>query len=140
MPNAHEPSIVVSADTSGFETAMRDIAATTEQFGHVFGATMRRAVLSGRDLDDTLRSIALRFADLTLARSLSPIENALSGMLGGLVSGLVKPGSGSSDRAASTVSKVIFNVTSPDAAGFSRSEAQISALLARAVGRGRRSL
>lgn len=36
--------------------------------------------------------------------------------------------------------QVTFNVTTPDAASFSKSEAQITAMLARAVGRGRRGL
>eukprot|EP01037_Dinobryon_pediforme_P023319 gene23319-24726_t len=35
---------------------------------------------------------------------------------------------------------VTFNVTTPDVAGFARSEAQVTSLLARAVGRGRRGL
>ena len=35
---------------------------------------------------------------------------------------------------------VTFNVSSPDAAGFARSEAQLTSMLARAVGRGRRGL
>ncbi len=35
---------------------------------------------------------------------------------------------------------VTFNVTSPDAASFRKSEAQVTAMLARAVGRGRRGL
>lgn len=35
---------------------------------------------------------------------------------------------------------VVFNVSTPDAQSFRKSEAQISALLARTVGRGRRSL
>ncbi|MDP2121742.1 MAG: phage tail tape measure protein [Hoeflea sp.] len=35
---------------------------------------------------------------------------------------------------------VTFNVTTPDVAGFAKSEAQVSAMLARAVGRGRRGL
>ncbi|MDR3494077.1 MAG: phage tail tape measure protein [Ancalomicrobiaceae bacterium] len=35
---------------------------------------------------------------------------------------------------------VTFNVTSPDVAGFARSEAQLTGMLARAVGRGRRGL
>ena len=35
---------------------------------------------------------------------------------------------------------VTFNVTTPDAPSFSKSEAQITAMLARAVGRGRRGL
>jgi phage-related minor tail protein len=36
--------------------------------------------------------------------------------------------------------QVTFNVTTPDAASFSKSEAQVTAMLARAVGRGRRGL
>ena len=35
---------------------------------------------------------------------------------------------------------VTFNVTTPDVAGFRRSEAQVTGMLARAVGRGRRGL
>lgn len=35
---------------------------------------------------------------------------------------------------------VTFNVTTPDVAGFAKSEAQVTAMLARAVGRGRRGL
>jgi hypothetical protein len=35
---------------------------------------------------------------------------------------------------------VHFNVTTPDAASFVKSEAQVSAMLARAVARGRRGL
>ena len=36
--------------------------------------------------------------------------------------------------------QIHFNVTTPDTAGFARSEAQMTSLLARAVGRGRRGL
>lgn len=36
--------------------------------------------------------------------------------------------------------RVEFNVTTPDASSFTRSEAQVTAMLARAVGRGRRGL
>ncbi|MAY60926.1 MAG: phage tail protein [Rhizobiales bacterium] len=36
--------------------------------------------------------------------------------------------------------QVTFNVTTPDAASFRKSEAQVTAMLARAVGRGRRGL
>ena len=35
---------------------------------------------------------------------------------------------------------VTFNVTSPDAASFRRAEAEVSAMLARAVARGQRGL
>ncbi|MGB3874663.1 MAG: hypothetical protein WA980_02280, partial [Shinella zoogloeoides] len=37
-------------------------------------------------------------------------------------------------------SRIVFNVTTPDAASFRKSEGQIAAMLTRAVGRGQRSL
>lgn len=40
----------------------------------------------------------------------------------------------------STPMQITFNVTSPDAGGFAKSEAQISAMLARVVSRGQRGL
>ena len=46
---------------------------------------------------------------------------------------------GSSNGRGSAVN-ITFNVSTPDVEGFARSEAQMTAMLARAVGRGRRSL
>jgi phage-related minor tail protein len=43
-------------------------------------------------------------------------------------------------RGAGGGMNVTFNVTTPDAGSFQRSEAQVTAMLARAVGRGRRGL
>ncbi len=43
-------------------------------------------------------------------------------------------------RPEGTSANIVFNVTSPDVASFQKSEAQLTAMLARAVGRGRRSL
>lgn len=45
-----------------------------------------------------------------------------------------------SASAGSSPVNVTFNIATPDVEGFSRSEAQVSAMLARAVGRGRRGL
>lgn len=139
MPLANEAPIVVSADVSGFDAAMREISQSAERFGDVFASTMRRAVISGRDLDDTLRDIALRFADLALGQALAPIENALSALVAGAFSGLAQAASGA-DTAAAALPSIVFNVTSPDVSGFAKSQNQISALLARAVSRGQRSL
>lgn len=47
---------------------------------------------------------------------------------------------GVASAAAASNLSVTFNVTSPDAASFRRSEAQVTSMLARAVGRGRRGL
>ncbi|GIL03334.1 MAG: hypothetical protein BroJett030_32330 [Alphaproteobacteria bacterium] len=136
MPN--DAPIVIRADTSGYDAAMRDIARSTEQFGRVFAATMRRAVLSGRDLDDTLRSVALRFADLALGRALAPIESAIGGLLSGAFAG--HSGATPAVGAAPAPANIVFNVTTPDVAGFAKSQAQVSAMLARAVRHGQRAL
>jgi lambda family phage tail tape measure protein len=45
-----------------------------------------------------------------------------------------------SEGKSSLASQVIFNITTPDVESFYRSEAQVSAMLARTVGRGQRSL
>jgi len=131
--------IRVTADTSGFEAAMADMAKSTEAFGRIFAGTMSRAVLSGRDLDDTLRSIALRFADLALGKALAPLENALSGLVGGLLSGAGQ-GAATGTGLASAATRIVFNVASQDSASFAKSEGQITAMLARAVGRGQRNI
>lgn len=47
---------------------------------------------------------------------------------------------GVSAGAAGASAPVVFNVTTPDADSFRKSEAQVTAMLARAVGRGRRGL
>lgn len=135
MPSTTDAPISVSADTSGFDEAMRDIAASTEQFGRVFTSTMSRVALSGRDLDDTLKSIAMRFADMALGQALSPLENAVSNLIGGFAGG----GAAAAQPAAAAPS-IVVNVATQDANGFNQSQGQIAAALARAVSLGQRSL
>lgn len=64
------------------------------------------------------------------AEAILPLKRGPDGSLG------VATGDGG--RAAGP--PIVFNVTTPDAPSFKRSEAQIQAMLARAVGRGRRGL
>jgi len=62
------------------------------------------------------------------AEAILPLQRGADGRLG------VASGNGAPPV------QVTFNVTTPDAASFAKSEAQVSAMLARAVGRGRRGL
>lgn len=62
------------------------------------------------------------------AEAILPLQRGADGRLGVASGGGAQP------------VQVIFNVTTPDAASFSKSEAQLTAMLARAVGRGRRGL
>lgn len=61
------------------------------------------------------------------AEAILPLQRGPDGRLG-VASGSAAP------------VQVTFNVTTPDAASFAKSETQITAMLARAVGRGRRGL
>lgn len=62
------------------------------------------------------------------AEAILPLQRGADGRLG-VASGNAAP-----------AVQVTFNVTTPDAASFAKSEAQVSAMLARAVGRGRRGV
>lgn len=62
------------------------------------------------------------------AEAILPLSRGSDGRLGVAVDG------------GGTPAPIVFNVTTPDAASFRKSEAQVTAMLARAVGRGRRGL
>lgn len=86
------------------------------------------------------------------AATVSPIAAAggAGGFGAGRIGGNGRTGSGGSAGAAGLgggaagggerAVQVTLNVTTPDVDGFRRSEAQVSAMLARAVGRGRRGM
>jgi hypothetical protein len=131
--------IRIDADTSGYEQAMQRITATTGRFGEAFSRSMRDAVLSGRDLDDTLRGLALRFSALALNEAFRPLDNLVGSLVSGLAAPLGGQGAGTA-FAAGSPSNVIFNVQTPDAASFSRSQGQIATMLARVVARGGRGM
>lgn len=62
------------------------------------------------------------------AEAILPLQRTADGRLG-----VASPGSGAG-------TSIVFNVTTPDAASFRKSEAQIAGMLARAVSRGTRTL
>jgi hypothetical protein len=144
MPN--EIPIRIDADTSGFDTAMRDISGSSEQFARVFTSSLRGAVVAGRDFDDTLRGIARRISSMALSRALAPLENAIGGLLSGAAVPMPQAGRGGLAPAglppqiAGQAASVVFNVSTPDAASFRKSEGQVTAMLARAIARGHRSV
>ena len=67
------------------------------------------------------------------AEAILPLKRGADGTLGVAVGG---HGAGRTGSGAS----IVFNVTTPDAASFRRSEAQVQAMLARAARRGQRGL
>ncbi len=144
MTPGNPQPIRIDADTSGFDAAIRDISNSTRAFSRVFATSLRDAAFSGRDLDNTLRSIALRISGLALDKAFAPLDGLLSSALSGALSGLSPPASsspaGGAGLPATRPLSVVMNVNAADAASFRKSETQISALLARAVNRGSRAL
>ncbi len=138
METKDSQPIRIEADVSGFDAAMRSISQSTESFGRLFASSMTAAVISGRDFDDTLRSIALRASALALSQAFRPLESLAGNLLSGaLAGGAGDGGTGGGIMRGSTIN---FNVQANDAASFRKSEAQIAALLARTVARGGRGM
>ena len=186
-------TIAIEADTTGFEAALKTLERQASSFGSTLTGALKGAVVSGRSLEDTLRSIGRGLAIDALNAGLSPLQNMLNGFAsrafagfsgvlpfaqGGVVgantmfagggvlaapayfplsggrTGLageagpeaILPLSRGADgrlgvSAGESASSMTVNVTisTPDANSFRKSEAQVSAALARAVARGRRA-
>lgn len=188
-----ELTIAIEADTTGFETALKSLEKQAASFGTTLTGALKGAVVSGRSLEDTLRSIGLSLASDALTAGLSPLQTLLNGFGsrafsrfagalpfadGGVIGadamfaggGVVAaptyfPMSGgrtglageagpeailplrrgadgrlgvAADGGGAPVT-VNVSISTPDANSFRKSEAQISAALARAVARGRRA-
>ncbi|MEZ5792522.1 MAG: hypothetical protein R3D34_17640 [Nitratireductor sp.] len=140
MNDPQAGAIRISADTSAFDAAMRDISQSAERFGSTFSRSMREAVTSGRDLDDTLRGLALRFADLALDKAFAPLDQLAGNLFQAFASVGQSLQSGPGQGSAAARQNITFNVQSSSPAAFAKSQGQISALLARAVKTGSRSL
>ena len=182
-----EPVIVpIEADLSGLDGALDGLTRESKRFASAFSSAVRGAVVDGKSLDDTLRTLALRISSIALSSALKPLESAASGVFQSLGSTLVQSvgtitpfaNGGVVDRTTMFAAggglgvmgeagpeailplsrgpdgrlgvrgaggrggavNVTFNVSTPDVAGFRRSEGQLSAMLARTVARGQRNL
>jgi hypothetical protein len=149
----------------GTESFLR-LDRAAKQAGASITAALAAGQVEGRKLDDVLRSVGQRLAQSAIqsaGRSLfgslastlgSTLVSSVSGGIGGAVglaapvtlSGLGDVANSVTPVAAQAVSpaarpiSVAMTVNTPDAESFKRSEAQVSAALARAVQRGQRGL
>jgi len=87
MTDNDSRTIRIDADTSGVEAAFAAIARDADSFAESFAASMRRAALAGRDLDDALRAVALRLSNLALDRALQPVDGLIGSLLSGGIGG-----------------------------------------------------
>lgn len=112
----------------------------------------RSAIVDGRSLRSVLAEVSQAFADFALKAALKPVGTLISSGVETLFNGLnpalgtqpfasagptqvARPAAGVEGRAVN----VTFNVASPDARSFAASEAELSAMLLRAVRRGTRA-
>ena len=176
-----ELSVRITADTSAFTASLDGLAKQADGFSGTISRAFRDAVVGGKEFDEILKGLALRFSTMALNAALKPIESGIGSLLSGLVGSLgggVKPfakggvvasptyfplsgGLGLMGEAGAEAvmplsrgvdgrlgvsgggsAPVTVNIAiqTPDAASFRKSEAQVAATLARAVGRGRRGL
>jgi hypothetical protein len=157
---------VTSAREGG--DAFERLNAQAQKAGASIAAALSTGQVEGRKLEDVLRSVGARLGDValqtagrSLAGSLSTtlartLVSTVSGVSGGVstlaapaaLSGLsdvvggLKPSTQQTPSSAQNARPlaVTMNISSPDAESFRRSEAQVSAALARAVQRGQRGL
>lgn len=189
---AETGTVALKVDTDAFEDSLKDLEKLAARFGTQMLGALRSATVGGRELEDVLRGVGLKLADMALAQGLAPLGKlipgapallqGLTGLLpfakggvpgltpfasGGVVSGptlfpmarglglmgesgaeAILPLQRSADGRLGVAASggggggvsVVFNVSSPDAASFRKSEAQITGMLARAVSRGARTM
>ncbi|WP_137389930.1 phage tail tape measure protein [Rhodoligotrophos defluvii] len=186
-------NVSIALDSTQFRKDLEEVGRLTAGFERSMARVFTNAAISGRKLDDVLRSLILSLSRQTLTAALRPltqgIGTALTSAISGLTAnargnvftgGVLKPfadggvvngptlfplrgGTGlmgeagpeailplargadgrlgvRSDGAGARPIHITFNVTTPDVAGFRRSQSEIGAILARAMARGQRNL
>lgn len=86
MANKIAPvEIRLEADTQPFADALVHLEKLAGSFGSQLTGAMRQATLSGKSLEDTLRSIGLNLAGMALSQGLKPLSDLTSGVFSGLM-------------------------------------------------------
>jgi phage-related minor tail protein len=83
-----ELSVRITADTSAFTASLEGLAKQADGFSGVISRAFREAIVGGKEFDDILKGLALRFSTMALNAALKPIESGIGSLLSGLVGSL----------------------------------------------------
>ena len=178
---AASPSLAeMAGQADELRRALEDLEGRSRSFGSALSGALRSAVSGGRGLDDVLRSLGNRLADIALSAGMKPLEGLIGGAMSGITGGIGKvlpfadggvvsapsyfpmggniglmgeagpeaimpltrgPDGKLGVRAAGGggAVTVVMNISTPDVAGFQRSQSQIAAQAMRALSRGQRN-
>ncbi|MGO4449371.1 phage tail tape measure protein [Phyllobacterium sp. TAF24] len=81
-------TVQIDADTSGFEKALSDLQAHSDQFGRALSGSLKSAALSGKDLGDVLRQLGKSMLDMALTEGMKPLQGLGSSMFSDLLGAL----------------------------------------------------
>lgn len=87
--NVAPVEIRLEADTQPFADALVNLEKLAGSFGNQLTGALRQATVSGKSLEDTLRSIGLNLAGMALSQGLKPLGDLTSSLLSGLVGGIM---------------------------------------------------
>lgn len=77
-----------STTISGLSSSTNSLAGSATAFSKAMTQAFAASVTGGKQLDDVLKSLALKLSDIALKAAFKPVETALAGSLQGLLSGL----------------------------------------------------
>jgi phage-related minor tail protein len=77
-----------SGTLSGLTSQTSALAGSATAFSKAMTQAFAASVTSGKQLDDVLKSLALKLSDLAVKAAFKPVEGALNGVLQNLLSGL----------------------------------------------------
>ena len=195
MPHNPESTVEVKGDTSGIDAVLDALQKKSELFGRTLTNSLKSAAVSGHDLGDVLKQLAMSIANMSLSAGLKPLQDLASGLFSNFIGGLKKePGAfygtpplpadkptafakggivssptyfnaggslglmgeagteaimpltrgadgrlGVATQGGGSAVHVTFNMSTPDATSFRKSEAQLTGMLARAARKGART-
>ena len=81
-------TVVVDADTAPFQAALKQLDQLAKGFGSQMTSALKEAVVSGKQLDDVLRQLAMNLAGMALDQGLKPLQGALTSAFSSLFAGV----------------------------------------------------